>query len=60
MLVGNKSDLKEEAKTVTREEVNKYLSKHPKWAYSECSAKLNWHVKEMFEKVAKMVRETER
>lgn len=32
-------DLKEVGKGVPREEINKYLSKHKKWDYMECSAK---------------------
>lgn len=60
MLVGNKSDLKEQGNGVSREDINKYLSRHPKWNYQECSAKLNWNVKEMFIRVARMVRDSEK
>lgn len=34
------------------------MLKHPKWAYMECSAKMNWNVKNIFEKVGKMVSES--
>jgi GTPase SAR1 family protein len=58
--VGNKVDLKEKGKGVTREEINKYLSGHKKWEYLECSAKENLNVKNIFQRVAVMLREQER
>ena len=60
MLVGNKFDLKEEGNGVTKQQVESYLNKHPRWGYMECSAKLDWNVKEMFGKVARMVRDSEK
>jgi GTPase SAR1 family protein len=60
MLVGNKSDLKEAGKGVSKEQVNAHLQRHPRWTYLECSAKLNWNVKPIFERLGGLMRETEK
>jgi len=56
ILVGNKLDLKERGKGVSKEEINKYLSCHKKWEYIECSAKSNTNINSIFKKVGYMLR----
>jgi hypothetical protein len=36
------------------------MLRHPKWGFIECSAKMNWNIKNIFEKVGKMVIESEK
>ena len=60
MLVGNKFDMKEPGKGVSKEAVKGYLEKHPRWRYKECSAKLNWNVSDVFDQVGGMVRNADR
>ena len=36
------------------------MARHPKWIFLECSAKLNWNINKIFEKVGVMVRESEK
>jgi len=31
------------------------MARHPKWAFMECSARLDYNVKRIFEKVASMI-----
>lgn len=59
MLVANKIDLRGSG-GVTQEEVNRYLQRHKKWQYIECSAKQNVNVRNIFKLVGSMVREQER
>ena len=36
------------------------MARHPKWVFLECSARLNWNVGKVFEKVGAMVRDCEK
>ena len=60
MLVGNKSDAREEGKGVSKMEVRQYLTRKQGWDYMECSAKNNLNVQPIFQRIAKKIAQAER